>query len=394
MCFFLIYPALQRLVLSFDGAGRLYLLATIVSLPFIIMNISYLLKDPVYDLLLVITGYMMVNGVVHGTDKDFWEWMYVVYPVILMTLAYCNASINYYTTISCVAVSLSVSVFLMVVLDSASTVVELDGRLGNSFNANDIGLDAAFCLVVLALCRQKDRTFKLFSVITVIIAILAIFMSMSRTALGILVVLVFAIVFRITRNSAKYRLIYLLCSMVLLSGAWAVTQTTRLGQRLVSTSSQAEEANYETGTMWDIMGDRGLQYVEAAPYIANNLTTGIGLANWRKYSPRDMVFHSEYLVQLCENGIVCFIMYICFLIALLVRILRSRSWTWNLNGAFYVFVAIWISIIFTDFMFWTYDRLCIYCVYGIILSKTFYEGRKGKVYVKLVKTPENAEQQQ
>lgn len=372
MCFFLIYPALQRLALNFDGAGRMFLFASIVSLPFIFMNIKELLKDPLYDLLFILTVYMIVNGSLKGTSKNFWEWLYVIYPVILLTLSYCNAVIDFQKTVLYVAIALTAGVFMMVTLDSASMDVGLDGRLGNVFNANDIGLDASYALGSLLMIRKKDTWVKVFISIAVLICVVAVFKSACRTAVAAMLLFLVAILLRSSWKTPGKRLLYVIVFTFFLAAGLSLMKMTSLGQRVFSTTTQSDEANVTTGTAWDILGDRGMQYVEAGPVIAANPLTGIGLANWLKFSPRHMVFHSEFLVQLCENGLIGFIMYLSFLIALIVRIVRSRRWTLKWNVLFFDMLAIMISIIFTDFFFWTYDRLCIYCMFGILMARAYY----------------------
>lgn len=372
MCFFLVYPAFQRLVFNFDGAGRLFFAAFLASIPFVALNLKALIRDPLYCLLLVLTAYMITNGVLKQSPRNFWEWMYVVYPVSLLTLAYCNSVIDYKLTITAVAISMTLSVFMMISLDSTSSIAELDGRFGETFNANDIGLAASFLLVTLCLFPTTSNSRKIFVTISVLIALVAIFISECRTAIGIISFLALAFLFKITNKNPKLRLAYLTAAVIISVAAFFLFKTTSLGQRVFSTTSQAEESDATTGTAWDIMGDRGLQYVEAAPYIASNLPTGIGLSNWRLTGPRHMVFHSEYLVQLCENGLVGFILYLTFLIWLLARVIRSRKWTQKLDGAYYFFIAVFASVVFTDFFFWTYDNMPLYCIYGIVLAKCHF----------------------
>lgn len=396
MCFFIVYPAVQSLVMNLDGAGRLLLLASIASLPVIFFNIKFLMRDPLYVLLMVLTFYMVINGILHGSPKDFWDMMRTIYPFIYLSLIYVNAAYNYSRTLFYLAASLSVSVLLMVTLDSASALVELDGRFGSTFNANDIGLSASCTVAMLMLYKSKSPLVRLLSIASLVVCMLAIFMSECRTAFGMVALLVFAYFFKNAVNTSKraqYQLIYIAVAAAVIMGGWMAVKSTSLGQRLTSTSTQAETANYSTGTFWDIMGDRGLQYVEAAPYIVSNQPFGIGLGTWRGYSPRDLAFHSEFLVQICENGIIGFTMYMTFLIGLLVRIMRTRNRTKPLNGAFYYFMAIFASIIFIDFMFWTYEKMYIYALYGIMLSKTFYDNPPRK-YIRFENSGTDADNRQ
>ena len=373
MCFFIVYPAFQRLVFSMDGAGRLFFIAFVASLPLLAMNAKALIRDRVYCLLLVLTGYMIVNGILKQSPRNFWEWMYVVYPVVLLSLSYCNSAINYKLTIIAATASMTMSVLMMISLDSTSSIAELDGRFGETFNANDIGLAAAFLIAILFLYPKQPQFNKIFVAFAALIALIAIFISQCRTAIGIISFFAVAFLFKITKRTPKLRLAYLAVALVVSIAVLSIFKTTSLGQRIFSTSTQAEEADIATGTVLDVMGDRGLQYLEAAPFIVSNLPTGIGLSNWRQFSSRGMVFHSEYLVQLCENGLIGFLLYLTIMIWLIVRIVKSKQWTSRSGGSYFYYIAIVVAVLFTDFFFWTYDNLPIFCILGIVMSRCFHK---------------------
>ena len=114
------------------------------------------------------------------------------------------------------------------------------------------------------------------------------------------------------------------------------------------------------------MGDRAFFYIYGGDLFLKYPIYGIGLTNFPVYTGSELPIHSEYIVQLCECGIIGAVIYILFILSLLIPILRMiRN---NHSPAFMICMGALMTVLFISFYTWTYSIPRYFLAFGIILS--------------------------
>ena len=99
------------------------------------------------------------------------------------------------------------------------------------------------------------------------------------------------------------------------------------------------------------------------------LFCGIGLENYQAVAHFKWRLHTEYIVQLAENGIIGFILYICFYVNIIKRCVKYvhdrfvGSYIWVIMGGI-------ISILFIALTAWTYSMSFYYACLGCAIAFT------------------------
>lgn len=107
---------------------------------------------------------------------------------------------------------------------------------------------------------------------------------------------------------------------------------------LLLTESEFEALNY--------LGDRAAQYMLAWDLFLEYPITGIGLKNFSVMANYPFVLHTEYMVQLCECGIIGSALYLLFMGGLFKTVFRI----WKSNGRlFYICLGGLLCMLFLNF---------------------------------------------
>ena len=113
------------------------------------------------------------------------------------------------------------------------------------------------------------------------------------------------------------------------------------------------------------LGDRAIQYVGGFEVFREHPVFGIGIGNYMTYTKTDYRLHTEYMVQLCENGLVGFILLLLFYISVFRGRKRIRAYDRN----FYILLCFGLlAVLFIDFTSWTYDMNYIMSIYGVMIG--------------------------
>lgn len=364
VCFFifyvLIWDPVHNLIIKVDLAGRVvFLFATILFVKSLIERKKVLSKPTIYYLLWLV--YMFINSSVKGV-KYFDNSYYLLFVNIFLPFVFFWIILN--ETLVRRTIILNTIIFGLFVYLGLTILfggIDYDERLDSALNANAVGLRAAFLLFFIILKYAFKQIKAKHATLLSIFPILVIFLTQSRTAFGVMLILSLSFMYLLWEKiNRKVRL--LLFSLIFIgisSSIFLVFNSTSIGERLSSTTTQSKDSKLlETGTNWDYLGDRGLQYVLSSPIIKDNLFFGIGLRNFLNYSITDTVLHSEYLINLCEGGLVGFILYLFFQFWLGVNLFKI----WKANIERHVTVVFITGFISMFFLSWV-TRVCYYPFY-------------------------------
>lgn len=260
---------------------------------------------------------------------------------------------------------------------------ELGGRMSGAIYATQLGQTAALFGVYIAylfiIGKLKIRN----TISLYIFAFIVILFTQSRNSLAMLslciIGLYIAQIFKRRKQISKNIIIGALCvTFVIILGAYFV-ENSNIGQRIITERDRAETSyfytQYGTGTFFDrIVGDRLVYYVMGWKYFVSSPITGIGIWNFKYIYGGDYPLHSEYMVQLCEGGIIAAILW-CLFIYMAIKYIRKSYALISIKIVAYTSI---VMILFCGIYAREFFYEFFYPVYGLLLSLYFSNKIKKK----------------
>lgn len=383
-------------IINMDAMGRLKMILTIVTFVILYNNDSVYrrcLKNGGMKILVLLVGYMICNYLilyipsrVARPGEQLVQVFNLIYPVITASVViyeiYKKRESRLYNVII-----FAYYLWTILLLGFNNGMSEQSGRLTiQGIDGNDFAFVGCIIVFLIYIKCLKYNMSVVKGIILSIMPIILIVLSGSRTAFGCVVMIVATMMIVLVRHlDAKKFMVILILSVIAGGGLFYVMENTTLGERLSDTSTQSKNGDMETGTFVDVLGDRGPFYYYGFMKFTEEPVHGIGLTNFSKlrvwgWGSTGLVCHSEYMVQLSECGIIGFILYVSFLCSLWYRICKAslrklivpRPWLYCGLG----------MVVFIPLFFWTYDRLYIFIIYGIIIGYTQHVQIYSKITVR------------
>lgn len=365
-----IYVLLFSIGLSQQLVYYSHFLCIICSFAYILINDRKSVFSQPLIFYLIWVCYVLINSFIKGVD--YWESpIYMFFSIFssYVVLLICQYAFKRNERLLSMAIIISFFVYIIIAARHVGIGnLTIDERMDNEdVNANALGERAAILLFFLnaGYLRKRYGIFKL--VLLSVIPIACVILSGSRTSFGMaaLVYLPFLLPSKAAISQLWGRAFFFAIFYTVL--VW-IFDNSLLGERLLSTSSQSSGASLETGTFWDLFGDRGYQYYISIPVIAENFFTGIGLGNFlSRVSGAFVVLHSEYLIQLLECGLVGFVLYFYNYFYVIKNVVR-KSVDDEERRLKYLCVCGVIAILFACFV----TRVSYYtffaCILGFVLN--------------------------
>lgn len=365
--FAIIWEPLRVFHVHIDANGRIVMMLLIIGCLISMKQFLRLSFSSMLGIYALLSIYIIINAFIKDTP-DVWGTPFVIIrnvlsPFLLMYLIIGMTQYSLDKTLRVVIVAMYIFSLLCGLNDVAQ-----EERLGTDINANTIALNAMFCIWGILFYHIRSRISLIWSILLSIYPAYLIFQTGSRTALavGMLVIIANAIVNTKAKASSYIKLI--IGGIIVYAAYSYIIEHTYIGERLAGTTTQTEGTTRETGTILDVFGDRGYQYYVSWPYFLENFWTGIGLRKWIAHSPTGHVFHSEYLVQYCENGIIAFVIYMLFFYKMIEGLIKSKKiYISNKNNINFIIVAI-IGIMVINLFYWSFNQYQFFVFYGLALA--------------------------
>lgn len=338
-------------------------------------NLKSVFRSPAFICWIVLVLYTFINSMVKGYRSDFGFFSYVrsnfLGPFIFLWIAIIELSRD---KSKCLKVLLA-GLLVYMVLGALNTTLSDDNRIYAEGLGNILplyGMTAVFVAGILLNIKQLKGGWWPFIGI-IIFALYLIVITATRKALGGLL-LIFAGVLigqnrKFNTRTIIVSTIVLLCMII---GFNWVLENTFLGERLNDVGEQY--SYYELSSnpvvndfLMDFLGDRAFFYYYGMNYFYQHPITGIGLGNFLVLQQSHVRIHSEYIVQLCENGIIGFALLMVFYFILLIGLHRRRKKGENMWA--YLFGL--LAILFINFTAWTYNLEYIMMIYAILLTQIY-----------------------
>ena len=301
-----------------ESCTLLYSMDVIMYLYMYKTNIQFqqIVNHKISVLWLFLIFYHTINSIFHHVSYSagfllMFLRMFDIY-LLFMMCAYCYLidKVKY-----CLNMLWGFSIFLVLTLFVTGRGDGDYERLTGSINATQIGQTAGCALFMAVLTKYTSNLsyskFSLFVILPVIVTLLA----GSRNGLTLIGLAFISLVFAnfFYRLSSKTIFLILIGSIGLYYAADYVLNNTMVGERMLATDEQHEINNLATGTFLDYFGDRGVFYYYGWQFFTDSPIFGIGLWNFRNLYLYDIPLHSEYMIHLCEGGLIGFSIYFTIL---------------------------------------------------------------------------------
>ena len=130
-------------------------------------------------------------------------------------------------------------------------------------------------------------------------------------------------------------------------------------------SLEEDAATYNTTDygILSLLGDRAFFYIEGWELFMQHPVCGIGINNFMTVADYPMPIHSEYMVQLVENGLIGSIIFLAFVIFLWRTSNHISDIRFRRTALGWVLCVLFISL-----TSWIYDMPQFFIVFGLIIG--------------------------
>lgn len=348
------------LAASNSGIGLiLFVFVFIISLK---INLKNLISSPVF-IWLFWTIYSIINLAFiseYTNDINISFLGFIILPLVLITYTITIKPKNYLNFIQLLKFAMFFRLTLALVFDGFSS--DFGGlRFGITYNANMIAFTALFLIFLIFLKSIIIKKFTIFDIFLILFSILFIYITASRKSFVILTILFYSAIYIFSSgNFIKKSVKLTYGSIAITSILFLVFNDSLVIQRILETYSTTKTANTEL----DMFDGRAIQYVNGLEVFNDNNITGIGLNNYIQFDEWNLVLHSEYLVQLVENGLIGFSLYIIFILSIINKLLKLRK-IQAIKKESQIYLLYYFCLIILSFGTWTYSIILFWIIISL-----------------------------
>lgn len=247
------------------------------------------------------------------------------------------------------------------------TNTRLDGRaesaIGNALSLGCIVTTFLSCFINL---QNKLKTH--WCILIIIFCLYNIFLMATRKALlGDMIIVILWIVTKYHIFSLNKCVYLLLILIVLKLTSDYVLAHTIIGQRMFEVEEQGETFNTTQYKWLNFLGDRSIMYITGWLLFLKHPIFGIGLSNYPIITDQWDLIHSEYMVQLCECGLIGLTLFIAFYTSIFLAIFRLKFSNIIQRQYLFYFMSYMFCLMFIDLTAWTYSCTYFYIGFGLII---------------------------
>lgn len=311
---------------------------SIVSLIFITTYLIYWTKSITFrkitfsaplKIWFVLTIYHCLNALSkHVPEVNILDLLHGLKIYACICIFYYWAIIDFNKTIkilvSCFTIYLIISFF---VCDFGGE--DLGGRMTGAIYATALGQTAAITSFYIAYYSNYKKFTIGKTLVYLLLPLIVIILTQSRNSLAMFGICLIAIIYNKLRTKITPQRIILIiiASLIITYLIYLLVINSNFGTRIMEKSMYHESSyqfeQYSTGTFFDtIVGDRLIYYVLGFSYFLESPLTGIGMWNYEYVSKGNYPLHTEYMIHLCEGGIIAFILWTSFFAYIIYGILK------------------------------------------------------------------------
>lgn len=380
----LIWPPFRLYILRADGAGRIIMILSIIA---ILLNLFEFWKSkklfvkPAFLCWTALLCYSMWNVFAKGFNTEYTTFKFLRVnffdTFVLLIIAMLELSRNKEKALLTLWIALGV--YLLIGLPSFGSRGD-EGRYGIEGIGNLYPLHAvSFLFVSSVLFAEEKINRTVFLVLAAVISVI-ILLSGTRKAFGAEAILLLGFVL----NNGKKKNIWtwiriVVLGTILVYGIMYVMSHTVVGSRILASADnedfyvQLVENDKINDYLMLLLGDRAIMYELGIELFHENFWTGIGLTNFMDVTGYEQRIHSEYIVQLCENGIIGFALLMLYYVLLIIGLVRNRKGD-NKNKIGVVLFGL-IALLFLNLTSWTYCQNWAMVFYAIVLKYAYFDSK-------------------
>ena len=291
-----------------------------------------------------------------------------VYPIITMCIVCYEGKKDLRRTTLVILVALSAYVIAgLLFQDNSAINRHWAAERGGHQLGNTLSLKACVLTFVALFAFVKEWIGKKWFILLALLSLVAILYVATRKAfVGWIIIMGVSLLSRFRFNKPLDWLKLLVLLLAALFVYNYLMEHTYLGVRMKETVEQGMEKNETDVEALNYLGDRAMQYVWAWEEFLKHPLTGIGIRNYQVVTGSYYRIHSEYMVQLCECGLIGATLYFLFVLGLFKTLLKSRSR--GDNRLLFACLGGILAVLFINFTAWTYEGCHYFAMYGIILA--------------------------
>jgi len=376
----IIWPPLQMYHLGVDSGGYTILALSIIALVWnspAFWRQEHVMRSPAFLCWMALLAFSIVNSFMKGFVSEwgslvFYKNNYIV-PFIFLFVLVVELDWDFD---KCLKVLLF-ALFTYILLCLGNMGIDKDERMVAEGLRNILPLHTTCFVFVGSMLLTRQRLPSIIFWCVVIIAVVVTMLSGTRKALGAIVILLMGVAFSHDGGKEQNLWYYTRLALflaILYIGLNYIMDNTMMGERLADTAEESKVEFVENETVnWflnNLLGDRSIQYELGFGLFLLHPLTGIGITNFIPISGFPFRLHTEYMTQLCENGIIGFSLLILFYFILLRKLyLRQRDYDDNITMVLFGLFA----LLFLNITAWTYNQNFGMIYYGIVLTYAYYE---------------------
>lgn len=372
-----VWKPVQKYYLHIDTMGRTIMILSIIAILLNVVNrkkYKDVFRSSVFLIWLVLVCYSIVNLLFKGFVSEYRTFDFLRLSFFDSLIFLCIAIIELYDNKPRCLKTLFVAQLVYLIIGSLHMGVSLDSdRMSADFMGNALPLMGVACVFITGVLFDEHgfkREWITFLAVVIFILFITI-ISATRKAFGaILIVTIGGILGRYKTISTRMMVTTILSVIVLYFGINWVLNNTFLGERLEENNVKFDyplSANQKVNDfLMIILGDRAYFYYYGSQIYHQHPITGIGLTNFPIVNQSNIRIHSEYMVQLCENGLIGFSLLMLFYILMIRSLVKKR----RKEKIPLVYLFGLFSVLFLNLTTWTYDRLYIMIIYAVLIVQS------------------------
>ncbi len=377
IAFCILWTPLRLYYIPVDGAKRIILLLTVVGLIVNInsfRNIKTIIQTPAFKCWTILLVYSLINTLIKGFDSEWGTLTYLrtefIDNYILMLFIFIELNKD---KSRCLRVLLYALLLFVLIVNAHSSTSFFEDRFMSEGMGNMLPLicvACAFVACVLFVERRFKREWLVFSIIIVFL-FFSILASGTRKAFGALVlVLIGTVLGRVNKLNVKSFISVLFAFGVLFIAINTIVKSSITGKRIEEQQDVKVEApifknSFLNNVANKFLDDRAIQYSIAMEIYHQHPLTGVGLNNYDTNLLSYSNLHSEWMTQLCENGIIGFVLLLLFYFLIFRDLNRQRK----IGNNTFLFMFGIFAVMFINFTAWTYNMVYVMIIYSIVFNQ-------------------------
>lgn len=373
----LLWAPLQGAIISFDGKGRTLFALTIIT--FIVNYNKQVFKKIIFSKPIIFWIIWVIYSATNMMSKGYhYEYLppsfYIIIklfmPLVIMSVCAYEYNKNKSKLIKTLLYIFCIYTIIGFFFMAVNSLHTGDGAAGEATLGNLLALNTLFIIFYAGLLYKWDELSVIKFIGFVAFAFAVIIASATRKALGAATIILIFVILSNMRFTVKSYVSVLFLALTLYIGTNYIMENTIMGERLSTTEEVGEKYNTSNNAFLNFLGDRAFFYIVGTEVFYEHPISGIGLLNFTEETGTDYRIHSEYIVQLAENGLIGSTLFILFYVSLISAIFKYRKHSIFAKTTGNILLGGVVAILFINLTAWTYEFSVFFACLGAIIGAT------------------------